>query len=66
MAGTMTKVYVVIGGWDYEGYNEPDGVYSTRKKAELALKNAYKGYDKVEIMAYEIDLGEYERKVNGT
>jgi hypothetical protein len=26
------KVYVVLSGHDYEGYGEPEGVFSTQKK----------------------------------
>lgn len=51
------KVFVLIGGWSYEGYSEPDGIYSTKEKAEAAKKDAYDGYDSLDIMEYEIDNG---------
>lgn len=49
------KVYVLIGGWDYEGNDEPEGVYSTKEKAEEAKAHAYDGYSDIEILEYDID-----------
>lgn len=50
------KLYALIGGWDYEGYSEPVGIYSSEKKAEAAKKDAYNGYDSLEIFEYELDV----------
>ena len=49
------KVYIVIGGWNYEGYGEPNGVFSTKEKAEECLKFVKKRYDYAEIMEYTIN-----------
>ncbi len=56
------KVYVVVGGWDYEGYSEPTGVYSTKEKADAAKQHARSNhsYDNLEIMEYDLDIGEAE------
>ena len=52
----MKKVYIIIGGWNYEGYALPEGVYSTRAKAETMLKKVKSGYDgKPEIVEYELN-----------
>lgn len=32
------KVFVVLKLYDYEGYGEPEGVFSSQEKAELAIK----------------------------
>lgn len=49
------KVYALIGGWDYEGYSEPDGIFSTKELAEEAKKKVYQGYDFLEIHEFELD-----------
>jgi hypothetical protein len=49
------KVFVAIGGYAYEGYAAPIGVYSTKELAEEAIKKASRGYDDREIFEYEID-----------
>ena len=48
------KVWLVIGGWDYEGYAMPEGVFSTEELAKEALARV-RGYDDKEIVEYEID-----------
>lgn len=57
-----TTVYAVIGGWNYEGYDDPAGIYSTPEKAQAALKRAEqsKYYDFVSIDEYTIDFGKFE------
>lgn len=35
------KVYIVIQGYDYEGYNEPEAVFDTRDKAEKFIKETH-------------------------
>ena len=40
----LTKIYVAIGGWNYEGHDTPIGVYSTKKLAELAIKHTCVSY----------------------
>lgn len=32
------KVFIVVPDWGYEGYGEPVGAYSTKRKAENAKK----------------------------
>ena len=49
------KLYVLIGGWDYEGYDNPVGVYSAKEKAESAKGIAYKHYDSIDVLEYELD-----------
>ncbi len=64
------KVYVVIGGWDYEGNSEPTGVYSSREKAEAAKEHAQNpdnhSYDSLEIMEYDLDHGEREIELSSS
>ena len=48
------KLYVLIGGWNYEGFGEPDGVFLTKKKAEEEKKKL-RGYDFTRIYEYTID-----------
>lgn len=55
------RLFVVIGGWDYEGYGQPDGIYSTLEAAERAKSEAYRGYDSIEIIEYELDVGDLEK-----
>lgn len=59
------KVFVVIGGWDYEGYSEPTGIYDSRVQAEGALEHARKehSYDTLVIMEYDLNNGERERSI---
>lgn len=45
MTARANKVWIVMEAYDYEGYGEPEGVYSNRaaaeaKKAELLAKLA--------------------------
>lgn len=49
------KVFVAIGGWAYEGYATPIGVYTTEALAKEAIAAAYQGYDDTEICEYELD-----------
>ena len=49
------KIFVVCGFWDYEGYDEPIGVYSSIELAEKAISVAYKKYDEIVIEEYELD-----------
>ncbi len=52
----MTTVYVAITSFDYEGCDEPIGVFSTREKAIAALgpKEKYSPYR--HVIPYEIDM----------
>jgi hypothetical protein len=56
------KLYVVIGGWEYEGYSEPTGIYSTREKADAAVEHASvnHSYNDLDVLEYELDVGERE------
>lgn len=49
------KLFVVLGYWNYEGFDEPIGVFSSRGAAEECLKHAYNGYDGKEIREYDLD-----------
>lgn len=52
-------VYVVCGGWSYEGWDKPVGVYSTKEKAEAARVDTYKRYrrhDFVDVFECELDV----------
>lgn len=49
------KLFAVVGGWNYEGYDTPVGIYSSREKAEVALKEVKAGYDERGIVEYELD-----------
>ena len=49
------KLWVLIGGWDYEGYDKPAGVFSSKEAAESAKASAYKGYDDLDIFEYNLD-----------
>ena len=48
------KLFVALGGLDYEGYSEPIGVFSTKKKAEKAVREAT-GYDHTKVIDYRLD-----------
>lgn len=50
------KLFALIGGWDYEGYDDPVGIFSTKEKAEEAKSVAYKSYDHLEIFEYDLDV----------
>ena len=52
------KVWIVIGGYDYEGYTEPTGVYSTEALAKEGLKHC--SGDNRDILEYEIDVTKSE------
>lgn len=49
------KVWVAIGGWNYEGFSKPMGIFSTQEKAK-EVADASKGYGYVEVIEYEIDV----------
>ncbi len=49
------RVFVLIAGWDYEGYGAPPGVYSTKLKAEKARLDYGVSGDSVDILEYIID-----------
>lgn len=61
--GRATKVFVVIGGWNYEGWSAPMGIYSTREKADAAIAHARENhsYDDLDVLEYDIDIGELEK-----
>jgi hypothetical protein len=50
------KLYALIGGWSYEGHDDPVGIFSSKEKAEEAKAVAYKRYDSLEIFEYELDV----------
>lgn len=50
------KLYALIGGFSYEGYDDPVGIFSSLEKAEEARKIAYDGYDTLKIHEYELDV----------
>lgn len=47
--------WIAAGGWNYEGFDDPVGVYSTKEKAIEALARAYKGYDFRTVWPCELD-----------
>ena len=50
------KVWIVMGGWQFEGYDEPVGVYSTKERAEeVAALVKEKAYDKVTVFERELE-----------
>lgn len=49
------KVYALIGGWDYEGNDEPVGIYSTREKAVEVKGKIRHGYDVLDVYEFEVD-----------
>jgi hypothetical protein len=49
------KVFVLIGAHNYEGYSEPEGIYSSRQLAEAAKPHIYPHYDDIEVQEYELD-----------
>jgi hypothetical protein len=58
------KVYVVIAGYDYQGWDDPAAVFDTREAAEALAKtlNRYGrpdglpfGYDNVAILEYTLN-----------
>ena len=52
-------MYVVIGGWDYEGYAPPIGVFDSIDAANNAIKTGkYKSYDFVKIYRYELNVAD--------
>jgi len=61
------NAFVLVVGFDYEGYNAPVGIYSTLAQAQAAKAKLLgdencSRYDKVEILGYAIDtdLGYFE------
>lgn len=60
------KVYCVIGGWNHEGYSEPEGIFLSMKKAdaradELRNSDMIAKYHFVDVFEYELDVvGEVE------
>ena len=55
------KLYVVIRGWDYEGFDEPIGVFDDKELAEKA-KISYKHYDFKEILEYDLNVNKKEKQ----
>jgi hypothetical protein len=50
------KLYIVVGGWDWEGKDEPEGIFSTREKATAFAAIYDSGHDLVEIYEYDLDV----------
>lgn len=50
----MAKVYVVFGGYGYDGYAKPDSIWTTKEAARARTQNTH-GYDSVDILEYEMD-----------
>jgi len=50
-------VFVVIGGWNHEGFDEPAGVFSAKEDADkyAAKVEASKSYAYVDVLEYDID-----------
>lgn len=63
---SSTKVFVIIGGWDYEGYTSPTGVYSSRELADAAVAHARANhsYDDLDVLEYTVDHGEREEELS--
>ena len=56
-------MYVVIGAWEYDGFDEPTGVYSSKEKADAAATHALAehNYFDVRIKEYALNYGEREK-----
>jgi hypothetical protein len=50
------KLYVALKGYYYEGFCEPVGIFSTREKAEDALKNQKYQADINSVYEYTLDV----------
>jgi hypothetical protein len=53
------KVWVVLEGYNYEGYSKPEGVFSSKELAEaVAAKRRADKYqpDYVDVFEYEVDV----------
>lgn len=51
------KIWVLMGGWDYEGY-DVIGVYSSKRKAASALKKFEKrpySYQSLDLQSFKLD-----------
>ena len=51
------KLFVLIGHFDYEGYDQPEGIFTTRAKAE-AFKREHvhpRSYDDIDIIEYTLN-----------
>lgn len=58
------KIYVALGGWAYEGWAAPLGVYSSPALARDALAKGYKSYGERKILEYDLDaLGEWPNEL---
>lgn len=61
----MSKVWVVITGWDYEGYTPPRAVFDTERAAikyadSIPEPKAYNP-DKIHVYSYELNKPQDER-----
>ncbi len=49
------RVWVAVGWWDYDGYDEPIGVFSTEELARDALAKNATNYDGKGVYECELD-----------
>jgi hypothetical protein len=53
------KVWVVLGSWDYEGNDDPLGVYSSKERAEAVAEaermHPHQRYNCVDVEEYTLD-----------
>lgn len=52
-----TKLYAIVGSYDYEGSNAPEAIFDSRKKAENFIKSGKikRSYDRIEIEEYDLN-----------
>jgi hypothetical protein len=55
----MKKVFVVVEFYEYEGYSEPLGVFSTNRKAEAYIKKVKKEYPNFDGEIFEKKLDDF-------
>lgn len=49
------KIWVAIGGWHYEGNDDPIGVYSSEDRALSAIAASPLSYDTRKALPFELD-----------
>jgi hypothetical protein len=55
------KVWAVCQWWEYEGFAEPNSIYSTKEKADevaAVMSRDCSEYSGIEVIEYEVDVGE--------
>lgn len=54
-------LYVVVGSYDYEGYNPPAGIFTDKRKAVRFMRSSSMRGDNRHLFKYEIDQDEEQR-----